>query len=130
MDDEGVAEDVAQEPKAGNDGRVAEIVRSNIDDRHGKGVAPLCALEVHGTRERVNKIEVDRSQVLGGRRKGQIGIERVAGLKDEKLILLYRGRRLDIGVIAIEAVRIVFAMLSGLSNDDGSRTLYIARIGQ
>src|SRR5579872_310149 len=123
MDDEGVAEDVAQEPKAGNDGRVAEIVRSNIDDRHGKGVAPLCALEVHGTREGVNKIEVDRSQVLGGRGKGQIGIERVAGLENEKLILLYGGRWFDIGVITIEAVRIVFAMLSGFSDDDGGGPL-------
>jgi hypothetical protein len=76
----------------------------------------------------VNEVEVNGSYILGGRGKSQIGIKSVAGLKDEKLILLYRSRWLDVGMITIEAMRIVFAMLSGLSNDNGSWTLHIARI--
>src|SRR5262249_11105796 len=57
------------------------------------------------------------------------GIKSVAGLQDEKLILLYRNRWLDVGMITVETVRIVFAMVSGLSDDNGSWTLHITRIG-
>src|SRR6185312_12610495 len=77
----------------------------------------------------VNEIEVDGRYILGGRCKRQIGIKSIAGLKYEKLILLYRSCWLNVGMITIEAVRIVLAMLSGLSNDNRGWALHIARIG-
>jgi hypothetical protein len=126
--DVGVAEDIPQKTEARNDRGVTEVIRSDINNSHGKGVTPLCSFDVHRARERVNEVEVNGSYILGGRGKSQIGIKSVAGLKDEKLILLYRSRWLDVGMITIEAMRIVFAMLSGLSNDNGSWTLHIARI--
>ncbi len=112
MHDEGIFENVAQKAEARHDRRIAEIVGRDVDDGHGDSVAALGAFDENRTGKRMHEIEINRSQVLRLGVEGEIGIKRIARLEHEKLPWIDMRRRLDGVVIAIETVRVVFAMLS------------------
>ena len=129
MNDKRVFENVAQEAEAWHDRRVAEIVGRDVDDSDGDGVASFGAFDVHRPGERMYQVEIDRSQILRFGIECQIGIKRVAGLEHEQLAGIDVRGWLDGVMIAIEAVRIILAVLAGFSDYNGGRQFDVAGIG-
>jgi hypothetical protein len=93
-------------------------------------VAAFGAFDINRPGERMHQVEIDGRQILRLGIEGQIGIECVAGLQDEELPRIDVRGGLDGVVIAIEAVRIIFAVLAGFANDDRWRQLDVAGVSR
>ena len=85
VNDEGIAEHVAQEAEARHDGGVAEIIGRDVDDSDGDRVAAFRPIDEDRPGERMHQVEIYRRDVLRLGIEGQVGIERVARLEHEKL---------------------------------------------
>ena len=95
MDDEGIAEHVAQEAEARHDRGVAEIIRPDVDDSNGDRVAAFRPVDEHRPGERMHEVEVHRRDILRLGIEGQVGVERVPRLENEKLPRRDMGGGLD-----------------------------------
>src|ERR1700735_1475266 len=65
----------------------------------------------------MHEVQVNGRDVLRLRIKSEIGIECIAGLKHEELAGIYVRGGLDCVVIPVEAMRVVFAVLTRFSYD-------------
>ena len=95
VNDEGIAEHVAQEAEARHDGGVAEIVGCDVDDGDGDCIAAFRSIDKDRSGERMHEIEIYRRNILRLGIEGQIGIERVTRLEHEKLPRSNMGGGLD-----------------------------------
>src|ERR1700674_5113599 len=77
----------------------------------------------------MHQVQVDGRYVLRLRIKSEIGIERIASLEHEELAGIYVRGGLDCVVIPVEAMRIVFAVLTRFSYDHRDRQFDVRRVG-
>ena len=71
----------------------------------------------------MHKVEIDRGHILRLGIEGQIGVQRIAGLEHEQLPRIDMCRGLDGVVIAVEAVRVVLAVLPDFAITTGAGSL-------
>ena len=75
-------------------------------------------------------VQVDGRDILARRIEVEVGVESIARLEYELLPRLHTGDGLDRVMNPIEAVRIVFAVCTRLSDDHWRRALDVAGIGK
>ena len=114
----GFGEQIAQEAEAWHDHRVAVLIGLDVDQRDREHVALLGALDEHRSGERVHEVEIERSDVVGGRADGQVAVESIAGLEHDVIARLGARHGRDRRMVAIEAVRVVGAMRAALLHRD------------
>ena len=128
--DVGLGVDVAQEAEAGRDHRIAILIGGDVHQRHGQHIAALGAFDEDGTGHRVDEIQVDRREIIGHRIERQIGVQCVAGMQDDHVARIGprhgRYRRME----AVEAVRIVGAVISLLLDHHLRLPGHLRRVGQ
>ena len=65
-DDVRVGEQIAQEAEARHDHRVAELIGLDVDQGDREHVAGLGAFDMHRSGQRVDEVEIERGDVVGG----------------------------------------------------------------
>jgi hypothetical protein len=100
-DQEGLGEDVCQEPEAWNLGGEAEGLGCDLQDLHLEQVPGLGAGHVDRPCQGVDHAEIDLSHLRRRRTRGELPIQRVAGLEDYLLTRLTLEDGRDAGMPAV-----------------------------
>lgn len=128
--DIGFGENIAQEAETRRDHGIAVFVRRDIDQRHRQHVAAFRTFDMNRPSHRMHKGQVHGQTVIGDRFQCQIAVQRIARLEDDEIARICAGHRRDRRVIAVEAIRIVDAVLPGLGDDNLGFPGLVRGVGQ
>ena len=125
-----LGEPVAQESEARHDHRVAEIVGLDVDQGNRQNVAALGTAHTDRPGHGVDQVEIQCGDVVGVRLPVQVAVQGIARLDCHEVAGVDLEHRLDLGMIAVEAVGIVGAVRSGLGEHGLLAPLHIRGVGQ